>query len=146
MRVFRDVRLSDFLEARLIDLRDEVEHAEKNYFLNANERQYLDYLVDRYRVEPLVIAFDKATISDAEKMIPGDRFPSDFFVESDEQYPKQVITYHVPFSGDPELLRCRPSSWIGWTETIGISNNAISFEVVNWRDDPEQIRSVADDV
>jgi hypothetical protein len=30
MRMFREMRLGDFLEARLIDLRDEVQHAERD--------------------------------------------------------------------------------------------------------------------
>src|SRR5437867_9177105 len=118
MRMFREVWLRDFLEARLINLREEIQSAPKNYLLNANETQYVDYLLSRYRVDPLLILFDQQTISDREEMIAAERFPFDFGVEEGEQYPKQVITYHLPFSGDPELLRCKPSSWIDWTARV----------------------------
>lgn len=144
--MFREVQLRDFLEARRIDLRDEVQRAERDYLLNANETQYIDYLTKRYGVDCLDIAFDRLTVSDSEKMIPAERFPFDFGVEDGEQYPKQVITYYIPFSGDRELLRCKPSSWIDWTANVQLKNSQISFEIINWRDDPKQIRSAADDI
>src|SRR5258706_683326 len=146
MRMFREVWLRDFLEARLINLHEEIQSAGKDYLLNANETKYVDYLLSRYRVDPLLISFDQQTISDREEMIAAERFPFDFGVEEGEEYPKQVITYHLPFSGDQELLRCKPSSWIDWTARVQTTKSEICFEEVNWRDDPAQIRSAADEI
>ena len=39
-----------------------------------------------------------ASISDREELISADRFPRDFYTRCGGSYPKQVITYHIPFT------------------------------------------------
>ena len=98
-----------YLEQRRATLRTEVQNEEKNKLLNVNEEDYIAYLVGKYCVDPLVICFDKVSVSSAEKLIPAEWFSPRFYVEAGKRYPRQVITYHVPFSGTLELLRLTPS-------------------------------------
>src|SRR5262245_31322631 len=121
-------------------MQQEITNEDKNRLLNVDETQYTDYLIQQYRLEPLTIEWDKVSVSDREEMIPAERFPGDFYVEAGGRYPKQVITYHIPFVGQAELFKLQPSQHIVWTTEVVLSNDILSFELVNWRDRPEEIK------
>lgn len=145
MRIFAERDLSAFLEQRRQQLKDEVQSAEKNYLLNVNRTTYVSYLVDRYRIDPLVLDRENARVSDKEVLIPAEHFPGDFHVLPGKKYPKQVITYHVPYSGEEALLRCTPSSIIGWSADIRLERGCVCHDIVNWRNNSEEITRAADD-
>jgi hypothetical protein len=109
MRIFSEPELGNVLEVRLQELRREVYNEAKNRLLNMHETTYVEYLVSKYQVEPLVIHLDQISISSCEVMIPAKRFPWNFNIRKGEAYPKQVVAYHIPFSGEADLLRYVPS-------------------------------------
>jgi hypothetical protein len=142
MRLFTEESLSNFLSQRLENLRQEVKAEDKNKLLNVNEAEYVDYLVSRYRVTPLNFQWKKMDITDKEVMIPAERYPRDFYVRRGESYPKQVFTFYIPFIGEKELLKYKPSSFLMWSVEVKIIDNNICLEVINWRDDQEQVMRV----
>lgn len=93
MRIFDETDLSDMLEERENYLRNEVYAEDKNKLLNLNETEYIDYLVNKYQVEPLILDTDRKYISSSEQMISGARFPS-FQLDVDERasYKKVLST------------------------------------------------------
>jgi hypothetical protein len=146
MKIFGERELRDFLGEQLDTLQREVHSEDKNRLLNMNETEYVNYLVNRYQIEPLVLHWDSQGISDREEMIPAERFPPLFNVYRGKRYPKQVITYHIPYSGERELLRCNPSS-IGWiTIDVSLEGGCVCFGVINWRDDAEQVKGEANSI
>ena len=144
MKIFWERELRDFLEERRNALRHEVYSEDKNRLLNMNETEYVAYLAKRYRVEPLILHWDRLAVSDREEMIPAERFPHDFWVDNGKRYPKQVITYHIPYSGERALLECAPSSRLLWTTDVRLEGGCVCFDVINWRDDAEQVKGEAD--
>jgi hypothetical protein len=146
MRVFKEIELRNFLEKHCDMLNQEVHSEDKDKILNMNETKYIDYLVDRYQIEPLEFFWDKKYVTECEKMIPAARFPTEFFFERNGEYPKQIITYHIPYSGNKDLLRCSPTTRLMWSQDIKIQENEISFDIINWRDDAEEIKRNAGDI
>jgi len=149
MKIFREIELQNFLKTRLNNLNQEVQSADKNKLLNMNETKYIDYLVDRYRIEPLEFFWYKKYVTEYEKMIPGTCFPFDFGfddIEKREEYSKQIITYHIPYSGNKNLLRCSRSIFKGRNIEVKIQGNVISFDIINWRDDADEIKREAKDI
>jgi len=146
IKIFAEQRLSDFLDERLNRLRQEVQNQDTNYLLNVNETSFIDYLVNRYQVELLVFYWDQISVSYCEKLIPAELFPPSFHVRPGKSYPRQVITYHLPFSGDKELLKCQPSRYIMWTKDIRLEGDCVCFDVINWQDDAEAIKREADNI
>lgn len=142
MKIFAEQDLHAVLEERLQQMKNEVHSAQRDYLLNTNETQYLEYLVGLFRIETVAINFDGLFASTREEMIPAERFPNafEYNIERGRRYPKQVITYHLPISGNPDLLRCKPSSRILWTTEVRLDQGAICFDVVNWRDDVDGIK------
>ena len=147
MKIFAEQNLGAVLEGRVQQMRAEVRSADRNYLLNTNETQYIEYVVNRYQIEPLAINFDSVSASTREEMIQAHRFPHHFVIRNrGGSYPKQVITYHVPFSGNADLLRYTPSRRILWSTEVRLDQGAICFDVVNWQDDTDEIKREADGI
>lgn len=146
MRIFAEGDFGAAIAGQLAALRDEIEDEPKHKLLNMNEMEYVEYLVQKYSIQPIVFHWDGKYISDKEQMIPAEQFPSIFNVHAGKSYPKQVITYHIPFAGEADLLKMTPSTRILWSTDVNVSANSISFDIINWRDDSEQISREADDI
>lgn len=144
MRIFGEAELSGFLEGYLHQLKQEVHNEEKNKLLNVNEEDYINYLAENHSIDPLEILWDDISISDHEEMIRAEYFPGDFHVRTGGAYPKQVITYHVPFTGLGRLLTLAPSSRLMWSTDVKVHGNSFSFDIINWRDNPDDIKREAD--
>lgn len=144
MRIFGEAELSTFLDSRLQSLMQEVREENKNKLLNYDEIKYIDYLSSKYTVDVLEIKWDDVKTTSHEKMINAEKFPRDFDVYPGKAYSKQIITYHFPIIGDKTLLRLNPSSFLNWTTEVSASSDSITFDIVNWRDDSEEIRREAD--
>jgi len=146
MNIFAEEELSDFFENLIQNLKNEVLKEEKNHLLNYNETEYIQHLASKYTIEPIVIHTDKKTITDREELIPADRFPPGFNVFYGNSYPRQVITFYLPFSGDSRLLSLRPSHRMIWTREVKLRGNEIIFDVINFRDNPDEIKNIAEGI
>lgn len=146
MRIFAEGDLSHAIEGQMAAMRREIEAEPKNHLLNVNEAEYVEYLVQKYNIQPLVFLWDDLRVSDREVNIPAEQFPSLFNVYAGESYPKQVITYHIPFTGETDLLKMTPSTRLLWSTDVSVAGGSVSFDIINFRDDPEQIRREADGI
>src|SRR5271157_136448 len=139
MQIFGEGDLARTLDAQSAKLKAEVAAQDRNYLLNANETQLVRYFVDKYRIEPLHIDYDRAFVSDREEQIPAERFPFDFIAYQGKKYPKQVVTYNIPITGDEQLLRLTPSNRTLWSTEVSVKNGTILYNIINWRDDADEI-------
>lgn len=141
MNIFGEAELSTHLNALVQDMRRTVRAEDKNQLLNVNEPDYINYLLSRYQIDPLVLHQDQVYVTTSEQMIRSQRDP---YTGREATYSKQVITYHLPFSGETHLLHLAPSNRIVWSMNVRIENKEILFDIVNWRDDPQEIKKEAD--
>jgi hypothetical protein len=139
MRIFAARPLSDLLEQRRQAVMREIQDEPQDHLLNVNETAYVKYLFDKYHVDPLTFAFDAAQASSAEKLILAKDHPREFHLKGRQSYSRHVITFHVPFTGEPELLHCEPSTRILWTYEVTVAASRVQFEVINWRNDREAL-------
>jgi hypothetical protein len=146
MRIFAEGDLSRVLSAQLSALHKEIREENKNKLLNMNEAAYIEYLISKYSVEPIEFIWDEMTISEREQMIPARSFPGDFHVINGKSYPKQILTYHLPFNGEKPLLELTPSTRILWTTEVDVAESEISFEIINWRNNADEIKREADSI
>src|SRR5438034_9067093 len=120
-RIFAEVDFDSYSGGQLQTLKQQIEGGNREYLLNINEEKYIDHLVSRFTIEPLVLHFDNVEASSKEKMIPAERFPFNFNVYRGKSYPKPVIKYHLPVTGDLNLLRCMPNPRL-------LNSHPVSFE------------------
>ncbi len=137
--IFSGKELSTILDNQLRHLKTEIDNNSKDHILNVNEKDYVDYLIQKYTIDNLEIHFDDISVEDYEKLIPAEEFPHTFNVYLGKSYPRTVFKYFVPFSGYKELINC--SIWPRSTGEVEVSiiENCICFEVINFYDDKEKI-------
>ncbi|MCB0121178.1 MAG: hypothetical protein KDE58_02980, partial [Caldilineaceae bacterium] len=138
--------LDEMLQDRLRKSQDEINSKSDDYLLNVNEIEFVNFLVANYSIANLELRFDDIFISTYEKSIPAERFPPLFDVTRGRSYTKDVIKFHVPFSGDVDLLYCRPNHHIRWSVEVSNEDSCLCFEVINFHDAPETIKQQSDDV
>lgn len=138
-KLFGSRELRDFFEASKAKVAHSIESENDDYILNVNEDDYIAHKVSEGSIENLEIHVDDIYASSCEKMIPAEHFPSSFNVYSGKSYKKDVIKFHVPISGNTQLLHCMPSSRVLWTIDIEVNRDEFCFEIINFRDDAKVI-------
>jgi len=138
-RIFAERELRDFLEATKSNAARSIESEKDDYILNVNEDDYIAHKVSAASVESIEIHANDIYASPSEKMISAEYFPSSFYVHRGESYKKDVIKFHVPISGNIQLIHCIPSSRILWSMDIEISKNEFCFEIINFNDNADEI-------
>ena len=125
-------------------MQSEVNGKPDDYILNVNEIGFLNYLIGKYTLENLEIRFDEAFVSTYEKSFSAERFPSfSFHVEPSQSYKRDVIKYHIPFTGDETLLHYLPNPRKEWTTDVSVEDGCLCFEIVNFYNDHQRIKQEA---
>ena len=111
--LFSNYYLESVLDRQDQNLSSEVASLSEDQVLNSSPDDLCKYFVEKYTVEPVVI--DETAIEidyGAAKVDVSHRIEYNVF---DRSTPTLVtgtrITFFVPFSGDPELFKCKPSSF-----------------------------------
>jgi hypothetical protein len=146
VQVFYEGELSDFLNKRERDLGEEVRRQNEPYILNVNVDEYVEHLVDKYVLDIPELDRTDVFVEPGERMIPAEQFPFSSNVYRGKSYPRPVLTYHVPFSGDMQLLRYTPSTRIAWTMDMDVVGNALTFEIVVFTEDPAPVKQEGEQV
>ena len=142
--IFAEEELRAFLEHKAHAVLSGIEQEKDDYLLNVNEDDYLQFKTAAMSVDEVIIHGEHIHASSAERMIPADLFPRHFYVRPGESYKKDVITFHIPVSGNLELLKTIPSRRIIWTMPVNANQTEISFDVINFQDDAAAIVNAKD--
>lgn len=146
IKIFAEKPLSNFLEARLKKLEEEVQAEDDNYILNVNEAEYIEHLTAKYLIANLELDFESIYASPDRKEIPAAHFPGGGFtwnVENGKKYLKNIVRYHIPYSGDQELLTCRPSTYFLSEVSVSVNGQEIYFDIVDFDGNAESIKQRA---
>lgn len=142
--IFAEQDFDCVTRALLEKLKGRIQGEDKNYLLNVSRTEYLAHVVSEFQIMPLGLDFDKVSVSSSEQMIPAKAFPFDFNVYAGKSYPKQVVKYHIPFSGDQKLLQCVPNPRVLNSYPVTVERGEVCFEIVDFYGDPERIKHDAD--
>ena len=142
MRIFAEREFSAVAQAALQKLRVQINNEDQQHILNVNRTQYIDHLFSEYSLEPAIFDFDGVTVSTEERVLPTEQHGFEGFGREDRR--RQVITYHIPFSGDPNLLACRPNPFVPGSVAVEASDNEVRFSIINLFDDWSRIKSEAE--
>ncbi|SRR6266508_919177 len=141
--IFGEAELRGYLEEYVNRLNAQVRGEGADYLLNVQVEEYVEHLVHSFTVEGLVLNVSGVTVDSHERDIPAEQFPGSFDVRRGGHYRKQVVRYHVPFSGNEDLLRYVPSSRLMWSAPVFLQGGEVCFEVIDFHNDPELIKSQA---
>jgi len=112
-RLFRNADLSDVLAGQEQTMANEVGSLSEARVLNTSPEILCDYFVEKYKVEPLVIDESGIQVDYGDTQIDVSRRVE--YAVFGRSGPTHVtgtrITFFVPFTGDPELFKYRPSTF-----------------------------------
>ncbi len=129
MKIFSEILLQDYLEQTLSLIIKSIEE-DSTQTINNND-DYLKEKIQTAHIEPVVLQADKLSITLSEQMIPAEKFPALFTVQEGKSYKKEVIKFHIPYTGDKKLFACHPKDQIDWTMEIELNDDEFCFEIIN---------------
>ena len=146
--LFGEGDLSQHLDALLGQMRAEVQAENAQKLLNVNETKYVEYLVQSFSLDVPGVHREAMTVSQGERLIPAEWYPPLYNVVRGKKYPRQVITFHLPFSGDLQLFRLRPSVWSTMTDKAGVDTKegTLNFDHIVWEGGAEPIKREMDQI
>jgi len=149
MKLYAEETVSNLFNSKLLEIKSIIENESETYILNVGETQYIEHLKDQFNLNFPVIYVDKVFVDSFEKEIHSSQFPWDFPVRHMDKYiKKDVIVYHIPYSGKIGLLRFTPSvypSSIGAEIEYDSNAKTIILEFINFYNDPEKIKKAYDE-
>lgn len=134
------------LEKQKSAVTEEINQQNDDYILNVNKEEYIQHLNSKFRIEPLEIHKDQLSVSTHEELIPAEMHSIDYFMEPGTSYARDVIQFHLPFTGDEQLLKVRASSNSMSAPLITIEGNCICFKIINFNLTPERIKQESDNI
>lgn len=127
-------------------IKSHIEQETESYILNVNENEYKKYLIDKYTVDIPILDFENVTVSKYERNIPAEQFPMGYNVRSGNSYPKPIIVFHIPVSGNCDLLTYRPDQYLMWNQKMYLEGDTLNFEIISFNDDSEEIKRNANHI
>jgi hypothetical protein len=125
-------------------LKSEVSETYSDSLDSTESEKFVESLISKYRIQPLVLTFDAVAISHHQLDIPAESFPPGFAVEDGGVYRRSVIRYHVPFQGDEFLLQCKPKPCAMDTFDAFVEDGCVCFDIVVFHSsEPERVRDTA---
>ena len=150
---FTNGELDDLLRNQLQEITDRIKDESDNYLLNVNEDEYINHLVSEFTINTPTLDFEARTASTIEKMIPVEQHPNSgfFFHDETKSFNRQVIIFHIPFSGDINILYYAPNPRILWTCQLTHNQSSdteevICFEIINFSNDAEALKRESNSV
>lgn len=138
--IFAETEVAEIIRLNDEQIENRLQTESDDTILNVNEDEYVDSLVEEFRIEPLEIKFDDFFISDDETDVPGISFPSiEFYVEPSKNYKKHRVTYHLPYSGNEGLIRAKPNPYIAWSIDIFTEDGCICFSIIDFYDNMKKV-------
>ncbi|TWR28130.1 hypothetical protein FPZ42_02630 [Mucilaginibacter achroorhodeus] len=137
MRSFSEISIFDYCDRLKVSIKTEIEGKSKEYILGVDEKQFQDYLIDKYVLEPLAIDFQKEIID--IPVVSKEWVEDRFFGEKHEvESYKFKITY--PFTGSSKLFSIAPSTRHLTSNEITVdeSQQNVSFSFKMTSQNPEE--------
>lgn len=123
MKSFSGISWLDFPAQHFDRIREEILSKGKDYILKIDEDEFIEYLIEKYRLEPLQIHLETESISEPKKEIENVRDDWGRYFDAEVYY----FTVSYQFTGSEELffVQSNPTTYISYD--IEVKNNRVSF-------------------
>lgn len=141
-QLFASHPVSELFEENKNAIINEINKRTENEILNISVEDYAEYFESTYTIDFPILEENNFTISSFEIGVPASRFPIQFaIVDKYSTIPRDIIVFHVPFSGNINVLNYQPSTInLSAVQTVKVDNKEILFQYINFYDKPETIK------
>jgi len=142
--VFSEYDCYGMLENQRSAIEQAIRNQADDYILNVNREEYTQHLVSEFSIQPIEIHKDELFVSTHEEMIPAEMHPSLYGINYGAAYARDIIVFHLPFSGDQQLLKVRASTYSMSAPLVIIENGCVCFKIINFNLDAQKIKQESD--
>ncbi len=140
MKAFSKISWLDFPRIYTQSIIDEIISKGKNYILKVDENEYINYLIEKYKLEPLKILLETEEVSNP---IKSQERHNDGF---GRQYMANSWTFRITyrFEGSADLFAVKPNPYSYSTYDIDLNrqNSTVSFQIKIFRQDAAEFNKV----
>lgn len=133
--LFHTNDLRQVLEIKQQELRNYINNENEDYILNVGQEQYFLFLKDKFNIEPIILKTEDAEAVIKEEKIKAEYFPSDFYVRAGNSYPREVYYFYIPFEGEKDLFKFRPSTYSLSPPRASIEGKYVVKGFIQFRDE-----------
>ena len=123
MKSFGEIFWMEFPQQYYQTIKQEILSNGKEYILKVDENEYVDYLAEKYKIEPINIISDSETISEpvVDKELRRDMFGKDFISDV------YIFTVSYQFTGHSGLFRVKPNpyTWSSYDIDVNPRSNSV---------------------
>lgn len=113
---------------------------------SADEEEYVQQKGRENALQGIEFDVANITVTQREENIPAEYFSNRFMMDDRRSYSKPVITFHLPFTGDAQVLRCRPSTRLMVADEIDVERGHVIFEAINFNNNADEVAAARDQV
>ena len=127
-------------------LQSEIDAIDENRLLNTSVDDLCDYFEDKFRINVPVLHEDRIVVSQEETKIDVSRDPMRVIRDRSRPFyiAGTVVEVTVPFSGDSEAFKIRPTTFTTTLPSGEVNNNSLVIRVVGTDLGPQQVRAEID--
>lgn len=137
---FSEYDCSNILRNQRSSIEKAIKGQNDDYILNVNREEYIQHIISEYSITPIEIHKGDLSVSSHEEMISAEMHPNTYFMDRGSSFPRDVLVFHLPFTGDPTLLKVRASTYSMSAPMITIEQECICFKIINFDLDAEKIK------
>lgn len=144
--LFAEHDLRAVLDGHERKMLDEIDGVDADRLLNTSDDDWCAYLVGEYTIEVPVLDESAITVDQSEARIDvsQDRNRAIFDRGRPFHIAGTAVTFHVPFTGDAELFRCRASTYSLNPPRASIQGREVDFVYERTDHDPEALKRTFD--
>ncbi len=122
---------------------EEIAGIDGNRLLRTNLEDLSDYFEHKYRIDVPQLKEEETQVDQSENQVDVSKDPNRFFLDRNQPFymTGTAITFFIPFEGDSELFKCRPSSFTLNPPRARIRENEIAFIYVRTDHDATKVKS-----
>ena len=121
------------------DIKNSVSRLDEDYIINVSEEDYRLYLKNKHCLVCPIFLFDEKYIEVRRVLVDPEFFPQYWGAREDIE--RSIYRLFIPFQGESELLRYRPSTFVlsGWSN-FTLCQNHVYVDILSLDDDAEKIK------
>ena len=134
MKSFWEIEARDFFIRKDDELEQLIKSEKKEHILGVNEDDYIEYLVDKFRLAPLSVFFEEEIIEEPKKETKYERTE----LRNNREYEEYKFTVKYPYKGSKEIFSINPSKHSLVHTEIFVKDQYVGFSFNVRRLDEEQ--------
>jgi hypothetical protein len=130
--LFNQVRLEVYLDQIKRNIQSDINNYTETHIATLDIEAVVEQLFTKHSLRFPIIKEEDIETNIRTKLFYGHELPSGTPFNLGAQYPVDIATFLIPFSGNRELFRCIPTRLVGGIEAATISEGRILIELTDW--------------